>query len=266
MRLGRIGFWYRLAFLIAKPPLLLLTRRDWRGLDRLPRRGGVLVAANHISHLDPLVLGDFLVYGARRLPRYLAKSEIFVGDGLTARIIRGTKQIPVHRRSADASAALGPAVQALHDGECVTIYPEGTVSRDPGKWPMLAKTGVARLALLSGAPVVPVAQWGAQEIADTYRTSGVHLLPRHTMRIAAGAPVDLSPWQGKDLTADVLREATAAIMTAITEQVELLRGETAPTTVHDPGRNEPATQDPATEDPATEDPAAPGSAPGRRSA
>jgi len=254
VRLGRIGFWYRLAVLIVKPPLLLLTRRDWRGLERLPRDGGVLVAANHISLLDPLVLGDFLVYGARRLPRYLAKAEIFAGDGFVGRILRGTKQIPVHRGSADASAALRPAVQALHDGECVTIYPEGTVSRDPGKWPMLAKTGVARLALLSGAPVVPVAQWGAQQIADTYRSPGLHLLPRHTMRLVAGPPVDLSPWQGKELSADVLREATAAIMTAITRQLEVLRGETAPATVHDPGRNDPAPSDPGPLDPGPLDP------------
>lgn len=235
MRLGRIGFWYRLAVLLLKPPLLLLTRRDWRGLEHVPADGGVLIAANHISVVDPTVLADFLVFGGRRLPRYLAKAGMFVGRGLVPSVMRGAKQIPVHRRTADASLALRDAVAALQAGECVTIYPEGTVTRDPGKWPMLARTGVARLALLSGVPVVPVAQWGAQEIHDTYRTKGVHLLPRHTMRLLAGPPVDLSPWQGKELTAEVLREATAAVMSAITANLEVLRGAAAPTDVHDPG-------------------------------
>lgn len=235
MRLGRIGFWYRLALFIAKPPLLALTRRDWRGLQHLPREGGVIVAANHISMVDPLVLGDYLVYGAGRLPRYLAKAEMFVGRGLVPSVMRGARQIPVNRRSADASLALRDAVAALQSGECVTLYPEGTVSRDPGKWPMLARSGVARLALLSGAPVVPVAQWGAQAVHDTYRTSGLHLLPRHTVSLVAGPPVDLTPWQGKELTAVVLREATAAVMAAVTSLLEGLRGETAPAKVHDPG-------------------------------
>ena len=217
MRLGRIGFWYRLAVLLLKPPLLLLTRRDWRGLEHVPADGGVLIAANHISVVDPTVLADFLVFGGRRLPRYLAKAGMFVGRGLVPSVMRGAGQIPVQA------------------GECVTIYPEGTVTRDPGKWPMLARTGVARLALLSGVPVVPVAQWGAQEIHDSYRTKGMHLLPRHTMRLLAGPPVDLSPWQGKDMTAEVLREATAAVMSAITDNLEVLRGAAAPAAVHDPG-------------------------------
>lgn len=243
MRLGRIGFWYRLAVVILKPPLLLLTRRDWRRLDRVPATGGVIVAANHISHVDPLVLADFVLYGARRPPRYMAKSTLFVGNGLVPRVMRGAKQIPVHRKTADASLALKDAVAALQNGECVVIYPEGTVSRDPGKWPMRARTGVARLALLSGAPVIPVAQWGAQEVLDSYRTKGLHLLPRHTMVLQAGEPVDLSPWQGKELTGEVLREATAAVMAALTRELEELRGETAPATVHDPDRDTAAGND-----------------------
>ena len=208
MGLGRIGFWYRLAVAIAKPPLLALTRTDWQGLEHVPAEGGVILAANHISAVDPFVLGDFVLFGVRRPPRYMAKSTLFEGTGLVARIMRGAKQIPVHRGSADASMALRDAVTALQSGEVVVIYPEGTVSRDPGKWPMRARTGVARLALLSGAPVVPVAQWGAQAIHDTYRTKGIHLLPRHTVQVQAGPAVDLSAYRGAELTAQVLQEAT----------------------------------------------------------
>ena len=232
MRLGRIGFWYRLAVTLLKPPLLLLTRRDWRGFENVPREGGALLAANHLSYADPLTLADAVMFSTKRLPRYLAKASLFRGNGIVGRTMRGARQIPVHRHTADASLALRDAVEALRAGELIIIYPEGTVSREPQKWPMQAKTGIARLALLSGAPVIPVAQWGAQEILDSYRSKGLHLLPRHTMTVVAGPPVDLSPWQGKELTGPVLRAATDRVMEAIRRQLEEIRGEKAPDTVY----------------------------------
>jgi 1-acyl-sn-glycerol-3-phosphate acyltransferase len=231
-RKGRLGFWYWLAICLLKPPTLALTRRDWRGVEHVPD-GAVILAANHISHADPVVLADFILYGLRRAPRFMAKSGMFRGKGLVARVMRGAEQIPVYRHAENASAALEEAVTALHRGETVVIHPEGTVTRDPGKWPMVARTGVARLALLSGAPVVPVAQWGAQEILDSYRTKGLHLLPPHRMRMLAGPPVDLSPWIDKPLTGPVLREATDAVMDGITAQLEVLRGEPAPALRYD---------------------------------
>jgi 1-acyl-sn-glycerol-3-phosphate acyltransferase len=232
VRLGRIGFWYRLAVVVLKPLLLVLTRRRWSGFENIPAEGGVIVAVNHISHADPLVFADALIFSTRRMPRILAKSTLFRGRGpvgwFVAKVLRGTGQIPVQRHTVDASLALHAAVEALERGQLVAIYPEGTVSRDPDKWPMVAKTGVARLALLSGAPVIPVAQWGAQEILDSYRKHGLHLLPRHTMTFVAGPPVDLSAWQNRDLTVEVLRDATSAVMSAITELLEPIRGEKAP--------------------------------------
>lgn len=226
-RQGRVGPYMGFAIGILKPPLLAFTRREVTGLEQLPA-GGVIIASNHISHVDPIVLCDFLLYDARRVPRFMAKRELFRGRGLVPTVMRGAQQIPVDRNAPDASKALGPAVEALRRGETVVIYPEGTVSREPDKWPMRGRTGVARLALLSGAPVVPVAQWGAQEVHDTYRTGGVHVLPRHTMRFRVGPPVDLSPWQGQELTAEVLRGATDAVMDAITAELEALRGGRAP--------------------------------------
>jgi len=230
--LGRIGFWYRLAIVILKPLLLVLTKRRWSGLANVPRQGGVIVAVNHISHADPLVFADALVFGTRRVPRFLAKSTLFENKGpvrtFVAAVLRGTGQIPVLRNTADASLALQAAVEALQRGEIVAIYPEGTVSRDPDKWPMAAKTGTARLALISGVEVVPVAQWGAEKILDSYRERGLHLLPRKTISVVAGPPVDLSPWRGKELTVPVLRDATEAIMRDITALLEGIRGEDAP--------------------------------------
>lgn len=235
-RLGagqRLGPWYRLGIAILKPPTVVLTRRATWGAELVPA-GGVILAANHISHADPVVLADFVLHDLRRAPRFLAKRELFRGNGLVGRVMRGADQIPVDRHTPDASRALEPAVEALHRGETVVIYPEGTVSRDPGKWPMRARTGVARLALLSGAPVVPVAQWGAQDVHDSYRRPGLHLRPRRLMRFRVGPPVDLSPWQGRELTTEVLREATEAVMDAITAELEVLRSERAPVPRYDP--------------------------------
>jgi len=232
--LRELGFWYALGIVILKPFTMLFTRRHWTGTEHVPERGGVILAANHISYADPPALADFVVFGVGRPGRFLVKSSMFKGNGLVARVLRGAHQIPVYRQTADAAAALRDAVAALQAGECVVIYPEGTVSRDPGKWPMLAKTGVARLALLSGAPVVPVAQWGAQAIVDSYRTKGLHLLPPHPVSVVAGPPVDLSAFRGQPLTGEVLRGATDAVMADITRLVAGLRGEPAPTEVFDP--------------------------------
>jgi len=237
--LRRLGFWYGLAACILKPLCWAFMKRDWRGLEHVPREGGVILAANHISHADPVALADYIVFGAGRSARFLAKSTLFKRRTFVGAVMRGAGQIPVHRQTADASLALKDAVEALQRGECIAIYPEGTVSRDPDKWPMLAKTGVARLALLSGAPVVPIAQWGAEQILDSYRTKGLHLLPRHTMRIVAGPAVDLSAYAGKELTSDVLRRATDDIMRAVTGLLEGLRGQPAPAATFDPRAVDP---------------------------
>lgn len=238
----RIGPWMRFGVCVVQPALLLLTRPDWRGAEHVPATGGVILASNHVSHADPLTLCDFVLHHLHRIPRFLAKDSLFRGNGIVARTMRGAGQIPVHRRTANASLALCDAVAALQRGECVVIYPEGTVSRDPGKWPMLGKTGVARLALLSGAPVVPVGQWGPERIIDSGRSRRVRLLTT-PVSVVAGPPVDLSAYAGRPLTGEVLRAATADVMRAITALVEQLRGEPAPAHVHDPRRVVPVDSD-----------------------
>lgn len=241
----RIGPWMRFGVLLITPGLLLFTRRDWRGQEHVPATGGVILAANHISFVDPMSLCDYVLHGVHRIPRFLAKDTLFKGGGIVARTMRGAGQIPVHRKTADASLALSDAVAALDRGECIVIYPEGTVSRDPDKWPMLARTGVARLALLSGAPVVPVGQWGAQAVLDSYREPALrlHLLPPKKVSIVAGPVVDLSAYRGRQLSGEVLRGATADVMRAITSIVADLRGEQAPAQVHDPRQVVPVDTD-----------------------
>ena len=229
----RVGPWMRFAIVLIKPLLLAFTRRDWSGREHVPA-GGVILAANHISHADPLTFCDWILFHVRRKPHFLAKSTLFKRRSLVGAVMRGADQIPVHRGTADASLALRDAVAALQEGKLVAIYPEGTVSRDPEKWPMVARTGVARLALLSGAPVVPVAQWGAQDILDSYRTKGLHLLPPKRSTVRAFPPVDLSAYAGKELTADVLKAATADIMAALSAGVAELRGGQPPAVPFDP--------------------------------
>ena len=224
-------FWEALAVLIVKPLLLLFTKRDWRGMRHLPRTGGVIIAANHLSYADPLVFAHY-VYNCGRWPIYLAKSPLFEIPVL-GRLLHRFRQIPVHRGSSDAARSLKHAEEALREGGCVIVYPEGTCTRDPDLWPMAGKTGVARLALTTGAPVIPVALWGTQRLLP-YPSGRPRLFPRATMQVLAGPPVDLSRYQGLPLRGTVLREATADIMAAITAQLAELRGEKPPEAPYEP--------------------------------
>ncbi|MFI6767153.1 lysophospholipid acyltransferase family protein [Streptomyces sp. NPDC050355] len=228
----RIGFWYRLAAVICKPPLLVLFKRDWRGMEHIPADGGFITAVNHNSYLDPLSYAHYQ-YNTGRVPRFLAKAGLFK-SGFVGLMMRGTGQIPVYRETTDAATAFRAAVSAIHKGECVAFYPEGTLTRDPELWPMQGKTGAARVALLTKAPVIPVAQWGANDAMPPYaKENKLQLLPRKTLKVQAGPPVDLSAYYDQEPTAEVLRAVTDRIMAAITEQLAELRGEPAPAEPYD---------------------------------
>ena len=224
--------WYRLAVIIIRPLMWLLFKTDFRGREHVPSSGGAIVVVNHISYADPFAVALF-VHTARRRPRFMAKHSVFkipVGG----RIVRGAKQIPVFRETADAGAALRAAVDAVNAGECVVIYPEGTVTKDPEMWPMASKTGVARLALATGAPVLPMGQWGAQEFLG--RGEKPKPFPRKTLRVRMGPPVDLSPWRGAEPTAEVLRAVTAKVMGEVAALVGEIRGEQPPAAPYVPAR------------------------------
>jgi 1-acyl-sn-glycerol-3-phosphate acyltransferase len=229
-----VGFWYRLAVALLRPPLRLFTRRDWRGTEHLGHDGqGMVVVTNHVSHVDPLTFAHFL-YDSGRSPRFLAKAALF-NVFFVGSVFRGAQQIPVYRESTDAARAYSDAVDAVRRGECVAIYPEATLTRDPDLWPMVGKTGAARIALATGAPVVPVAQWGAQFLLAPYGKR-LHLLPRKVIHLLAGPPVDLSEFMGREVDSALLHAVTEKIMAAITEQLEILRGEQAPAARFDPRR------------------------------
>jgi 1-acyl-sn-glycerol-3-phosphate acyltransferase len=216
---------------IVKPILLAVSKREWIDGEKIPATGGCVVAVNHISHLDPMTLGYFL-YDHGRLVRYLTKEALFRTPVLKY-IVRDAGQIPVKRMTAGAASAFDAAVEAVRAGECVGVYPEGTITKDPDGWPMRGKTGAARIALTTGCPVIPIGQWGAQDILPAYSLR-FHAFPRRTAHYKVGDPVDLSDLQGKPVTNELLQEATERIMAAITELVADLRGETPPSVRFDP--------------------------------
>jgi 1-acyl-sn-glycerol-3-phosphate acyltransferase len=222
--------WRTVSVVILRPLLFTLLKRDWKGRDNIPKDGGVIIAANHLSWSDPLALAHF-VYKSGRYPVYLAKDALFGVKGL-GHVLRKLGQIPVYRDRADAGLALREAEEGLRAGECLMFYPESTVTRDPDLWPMSGKTGAARLALTTGAKVVPVAHWGAH-ILWPYGTKKFRPFPRKTMRVVAGPPVDLSKYEGQPINVQTLEAATTDIMHAIADLLSEIRGEKRPEQLYD---------------------------------
>ena len=208
------------------PMLMIFTKRDWRGTENLEvDPGGIVVATNHLSWFDPLSI-SLLLWNHDRPPRFLAKESVF-SVPFVGSVITSAGQIPVYRETTEAIAAVRDAVAAIDRGECVVVYPEGTITRDPDLWPMEGKTGAARIALATGCPVIPIAQWGPQLVIGPYRRE-FRLLPRKTMQLRVGPPVDLDDLRGLPMDVETLRIATERIMVAITSMLSDTRGIPAP--------------------------------------
>lgn len=222
---------YRAVADVLRPLLRLITRYEVSGVEHIPAEGGFIVTPNHISYADPFPWAHTL-YNRGIAPVFLAKSELFATPGLGL-VLRKAGQVPVHRESRDAVHALRSAVAALAAGHCIAVYPEGTLTRDPDLWPMRGKSGAARLAIEAGCPVIPVAQWGPQDLLAPYGKVP-RMLGRTTIQIRFGPPVDLSDLPATPHDRHVVAAANERIMQAITTELEQLRGETAPTTRFDP--------------------------------
>jgi 1-acyl-sn-glycerol-3-phosphate acyltransferase len=194
---------------------------NWRmeGLEQVPAEGPVIAACNHVSYLDPLCHGLFLIKAGRR-PRFLAKSELYQ-KWFMRQVLTGAKQIPVRRGTGE----LGPveaATGSLARDECVVIYPEATLTRNPDYSPMQGKTGVARIALASSAPIVPIAVWGSHRVLPRKDEKKDFAFGRPIM-VKAGPPMDLSLFDGDAEDPQVLREATDAVMDELSRLVAELR-------------------------------------------
>ena len=210
---------------VLRPVMMRWTDRHWSGTENLPSEGGYIVVANHATNADPISFGHFLV--DNHVPvKILAKAELFRVP-VFGRLITSAGMIPVERGTSHAIDSLRYAKEALARGEVIGIFPEGTLTHDPDGWPMRAKTGAARLALESGVPVIPIAQWGMHRIMPRH-TGKIISFRRQRVDVMAGPAVDLSDLQGQEISGSVLREATDRIMAEIRRMLGEIRGETPP--------------------------------------
>ncbi len=237
---GRLGaVLYAVAAAIVGAATALFSRlqverqRGRRTLARKIPAGGVIVISNHTSYAD----GVLLILAARRMGRslrMLATAGVFRAP-ILGPLITKLGFIPVKRGTSQAAESLAPAIEALHAGEAVGMFPEGRLTRDERKWPERAKTGVVRLALASGAPIVPVAMEGSHQVVRgrfILPALIVNVVRRPKVAVRVGEPIDvrqlMSIGPTTDPTPDEIRLATDQVMARLIVLVGELRGERSP--------------------------------------
>lgn len=216
---------------IVIPLLNAVTKRTWSGAENIPPSGPAIVISNHLSYADVLFFAQFLFQNGRA-PRFIGKKSVF-DVPVIGRILLAAGQIPVDRESTHASKALDHAVAALKAGHLIGIYPEGTLTRDERLWPMVAKTGAARLAIITQLPIIPVAAWGIGDVLPPY-SKLPRIWKRSKITLRAGKPIDMSRWYGKQDDPVALAQGTAYIMGELTTMLEDIRGEKRPADIFDP--------------------------------
>lgn len=204
--IAMVGFVWRIAF-----------RLRIEGTDRVPGAGPAIVAANHVSALDGVVLALTTSSRSRRMTRFLVAAEFFrkLRFGWALRLYR---QIPLRRGQRD-QGALDVAIDTIRGGALAGIFPEGTINPEPEAGLSRGRKGAARIALATGAPVVPVGIWGTQ---DRWPKSGFHLRRpwRPVVAVSYGDPI--SPNGAADSPEDV-QAFTDLVMAVIAEQTEQAR-------------------------------------------
>jgi 1-acyl-sn-glycerol-3-phosphate acyltransferase len=201
---------YRLLALLGRA---LLRVMGWRvqmaGAEHIPAEGAAVVVSNHISYLDPLVVGRVL-HERGRLPRFLAKEELF-RIPLAGSLLLRMRHVPVDRHGDGAGRALPQALERLADGHVVVLWPEGTISSAFVPAADEAKSGAARMAMAAGVPLIPVATWGGQRIATKHRPRN---LQRGVLLVArVGEPLAYEP-------GDDPGEVTRRVMARLSELVD----------------------------------------------
>ncbi len=183
----------------------------WRGRENLPRSGPFIVAANHIAFVDPVGIS----MGVPRKVIFVAKTKYYAGRGVSGRalgwFLSAIGQVPIDPESAtSANPALETSRRILVGGGVVAIFPEGTRSPDGRLY--RGHTGVARLALPTGVPIVPVGVTGTREVRLPGSSKGAQ---RGHVRVTYGAPLDLTPWRGREDDPQAWREITDLLMARI---------------------------------------------------
>ncbi|GAB2705448.1 lysophospholipid acyltransferase family protein [Nocardia thraciensis] len=200
-------FYWLLKFVFPGPFMHLVNRPKAEGVENIPVDGPAILAGNHLSFTDWL----FTPLASPRRITYLAKAEYFTTPGLKGRLQKwffsGAGQYPIDRSGADAAeSALNTARKLLGEGRLVGLYPEGTRSPDGRLYK--GKTGVARLALETGVPVIPVALIGTDEVCPP----GPFTWRARKVTVKFGAPIDFSRYEGMGGNRFVERAVTDEIM------------------------------------------------------
>lgn len=224
---SRPSLFWPLAVIVI-PLVSILAKITTTDAHKLPREGAFVLAPNHYSEFDPLVVA-ISVFRTGRLPRFMAKESLFRVP-VVGWILKRTGMVPVARASSASTAkqTMKQSRELVEHGRGVIVYPEGTLTRDPELWPMRGKSGAVRLALAGEIPLIPMAQWGTQHIMGRYQ-KGLSLWPlRKRVRVLVGDPVDLSDLRGRAGEQAAINEANDRLMSAITALLEQLRDEKAP--------------------------------------
>lgn len=224
-------FWSAAAIVV--PIGSSIAKLEMSGIENLPMEGPYVLAPNHYSEFDPVIVA-MATWRAGRAPRFMAKESLFRVPVLGP-LLRGMGMVPVARTSSSSAAkqTLEQSEQLVAHGRGVIVYPEGSLTRDPDLWPMRGKSGAVRLALAGDIPVIPMATWGVQQILPRYGKLSLWP-PRRRVRVAFGPPVDLDAFRGHPNGAANLVAATDLVMADIARLVGGLRGAQPPAQRWDP--------------------------------
>lgn len=220
------GFLWRMTQITVLPLFKLIITMKIRPGSALPQTGPFILAPNHYSEADPVIIG-VATWRLGRIPRFLAKESLFRVPVLGS-YLKAAGHIPVARGgSHNTTQPLDATRQLVSRGQGVIIYPEGTLTDNPDLWPKEGKTGAVRMALEGNIPLYPAAHWGTQSFMGRYEGK-IRLIPRPRIEVIVGPEMSLDHYRGKPITRELLYEATNELMGEITALVGVLRGETPP--------------------------------------
>ena len=214
---GDLNGWWRFGIAVVGLVARLCFRIRVTGIRNVPQTGPAIVAGNHLSAIDGVALALVVGQRRRRMTRFLTAAEFFDKPAF-GWALRSYRQIPLHRGTGDVGA-LDEAVRTIRSGALAGIFPEGRVNGDPERGLQRGRRGAARIALATGAPVVPVGIWGTHL---RYPKSGLHVHRpwRPTLALAFGEPV---PAKGDPTAAAETKRMTDLMMERIAAQVEVAR-------------------------------------------